>query len=48
MEKKEIKAIIMDGDGSTITDKNELPVNLRILMVGNTLIHWIMATGRSL
>ncbi|MCE3267766.1 MAG: hypothetical protein K0R49_18 [Burkholderiales bacterium] len=38
----------MDGDGSTITHKNELPDSLRDLMLKNVHIKWIMATGRSL
>lgn len=44
----QIKAIIMDGDGSTITHTNELPDSLRDLILGNPQIKWIMATGRSL
>jgi len=44
-----IKAIIMDGDGSTLVHKTtELPDNLRDLMLSNRHIKWIMATGRSL
>lgn len=44
----EIKAIIMDGDGSTITHDKQLPENLRQLIIANPHIKWIMATGRSL
>lgn len=43
-----IKAVIMDGDGSTITHEGILPDNLRDLIIGNPQIKWIMATGRSL
>ena len=43
-----LKAIIMDGDGSSITHDGILPDNLRDLMQANPQIHWIMATGRSL
>jgi hydroxymethylpyrimidine pyrophosphatase-like HAD family hydrolase len=45
---KKIKAVIMDGDGSTITHQNELPDSLRDLILNNPHIKWIMATGRSL
>lgn len=43
-----IKAVVMDVDGSTITHNNQLPDNLRDLMVNNPQIKWIIATGRSL
>ena len=43
-----IKAVIMDGDGSTLTHTNELPNNLRDLILANQHIKWMMATGRSL
>jgi hydroxymethylpyrimidine pyrophosphatase-like HAD family hydrolase len=43
-----IKAVIMDGDGSTITHDGILPDNLRDLIINNPQIKWIMATGRSL
>lgn len=43
-----IKAIIMDGDGSTITHDGILPDNLREAIITNQHIKWIMATGRSL
>lgn len=43
-----IKAIIMDGDGSTITHDNKLPDNLRDLICANQQLKWIMATGRSM
>ena len=43
-----LKAIIMDGDGSSITHDGILPDSLRDLMVANPHINWIMATGRSL
>jgi len=43
-----IKAVIMDGDGSTITHDGILPDNLRKLITANPQIKWIMATGRSL
>ena len=43
-----IQAIIMDGDGSTITHDKKFPDNLRELMIANPQIKWIMATGRSL
>ncbi|MDD3266773.1 MAG: HAD hydrolase family protein [Burkholderiales bacterium] len=43
-----IKAIIMDGDGSTITQDNKLPDNLRDLICNNPQLKWIMATGRSM
>lgn len=43
-----LKAIIMDGDGSSITHDGILPDNLRDLMVASPQINWIMATGRSL
>lgn len=43
-----IKAVIMDGDGSTITSDNIVPDNLISLITSNSQIKWIMATGRSL
>lgn len=43
-----IKAIIMDGDGSTITHNNIFPDNLKQLITNNQQLKWIMATGRSL
>lgn len=43
-----LKAVIMDGDGSTITHDGILPDNLRELIVANPQVKWIMATGRSL
>lgn len=43
-----LKAIIMDGDGSTITADHKLPDNLRDLIIANPQTKWIMATGRSL
>lgn len=43
-----IKAVIMDGDGSTITNNNKLPNSLKQLIIDNQQIKWIMATGRSL
>lgn len=43
-----IKAVIMDGDGSTLTKDNRLPPNLKEMMCQNPKIKWIMATGRSL
>jgi hydroxymethylpyrimidine pyrophosphatase-like HAD family hydrolase len=46
---KNIKAVIMDGDGSTITIQDKVfPDNLRQLIMANPQIKWIMATGRSL
>lgn len=42
-----IKAVIMDGDGSTITHDEIFPDNLRSLIINNQHIKWIMATGRS-
>lgn len=38
----------MDGDGSTITHDNQLPDNLRDLILNNPQITWMMATGRSM
>jgi hydroxymethylpyrimidine pyrophosphatase-like HAD family hydrolase len=43
-----IKAIIMDGDGSTITHNNIFPDNFKQLIMDNQQIKWAMATGRSL
>lgn len=43
-----IKAVIMDGDGSTLTSDNLLPNNLKEVIIQNPQIKWIMATGRSL
>lgn len=43
-----IKAVVMDGDGSTITHDNQLPDNLRQLILANPQIKWMMATGRSM
>lgn len=43
-----IKAIIMDGDGSTITHDNLVPDNLKATIINTSQIKWIMATGRSL
>jgi hydroxymethylpyrimidine pyrophosphatase-like HAD family hydrolase len=43
-----IKAVIMDGDGSTLTKNNLLPANLKEMICQNSQIKWIMATGRSL
>lgn len=43
-----IKAIIMDGDGSTLTHDGKLPENLKQLIQNNSQLKWIMATGRSL
>lgn len=43
-----IKAILMDGDGSTITADNHVPDNLKELILNNSQLKWIMATGRSL
>jgi hydroxymethylpyrimidine pyrophosphatase-like HAD family hydrolase len=45
---KNIKVVIMDGDGSSLTSDVCLPDNLRDLMLKHTHIKWIMATGRSL
>ena len=43
-----IKAVIMDGDGSTITHDNFVPNNLKNIITDKSHIKWIMATGRSL
>ena len=43
-----IKAVLMDGDGSTITHDGVLPQNLQQVIRANPQIKWIMATGRSL
>lgn len=43
-----ISTVLMDGDGSTLTKDNELPDNLKNLILANPNINWIMATGRSL
>ena len=43
-----ISTVLMDGDGSTLTKENELPDNLKNLILANPNINWIMATGRSL
>ena len=43
-----IKAVLMDGDGSTITHDGVVPENLQQLIRANPQIKWVMATGRSL
>ena len=43
-----IKAVLMGGDGSTITYDNLVPDNLKAIIIHNQKIKWIMATGRSL
>lgn len=43
-----ISTVLMDGDGSTLTKDNELPDNLKNLILANPNVNWIMATGRSL
>lgn len=45
---KAIKAVLMDGDGSTITSEGVVPDNLRQFIIDNPQIKWIMVTGRSL
>jgi hydroxymethylpyrimidine pyrophosphatase-like HAD family hydrolase len=42
-----LRAVIMDGDGSTINEDNSMPANLGSLILQMPHIKWIMATGRS-
>ena len=44
----QIKAVLMDGDGSTITHDGIFPDDLQQLITANPQVKWIMATGRSL
>lgn len=43
-----IKAVLMDGDGSVLTNDGVFPESMQKLIKSNQQIHWIMATGRSL